>query len=1230
MSRSLRILVLCLGLLLIPGWIYAQGNLGALTGSIFDPSSALIPEAQITITNMDTGVKWEVKSSAAGYYRVPVPPGKYLVEARKEGFKAALATEIVVPVAQVVTIDLTLQVGATTQEVTVTTAAPLLTTATAEVGAAITPQEFQTLPVILSDGGRPLDAFVWESLPGTVPDWNGSASINGGQESSHLILIDGVSIARYDWDNMGEFQPGADSVGEFKVQMSNYSAEFGETGGGVLNFNLKSGSNQFHGAGFEYNINPIFNANGLLNNAYGSQKSNYKENNFGGNIGGPVRKNKTFFFFNYEGDRWRHLAYGGLTTVPTSDMLKGNFNAWLGSSVGTDALGRTVYQNEIYDPTTTRVVPAGGIDPVTGLTNNSGADATIRDPFDDGGTLNKIPAGEFSTATSTLLQYFPTPQFGSLTNNTPHYGGTCCPVFRRDAYTTKVDEVINDQQKLSVSLTVAIRHRWHNSPSSDSWSPWPSQPLTGAYSQDVGGPQLRILHTWAINDHSVNVLSLGYNRFADSNHNSTDNKFTPAMKIPGVPDNCFPGLSFSNSNGIAFVKSLGSSCGTIDPEESYLYMDSFTTTRGKHSLRFGGSYLRYRSNDYEPGAVSGSFGFNNLETSLPNFVNSTGHAFASFLMGAAHSATKSIYTTEPGYRQGVMAFFAQDDWRASSKLTLNLGVRWEIPTPRTEAFNRMAQFDPTASNPLPSGATIPGALVWLGHCTACVNRSSFQDYYFKEWAPRLGLAYQINNKLVFRGGYGISYQPPTEGSWGPLQYFGFNSAVVVHRQAGPLNKVNPVMYLSNFASGSAPGQVGMPAFTGTLPNTDPASMDGQQVDYFPANSLALPYVQNWSGGFQYQLPHQIVLEANYVGSKGTRLINRAFGGSTNAGPGVDQPYAKYMGLGDMLTDDFGADLSNPATAATLAQYGITQLPYPTFESDNAAVNNAQVSTGLTPYPQYSGVYNDSPGIGNSTYHALELTARKNSTHGLTFIAAYTLSKDISDSASALQYNTYIQDLYNRKLEKTIVGFDYPQTLKLTWIYSLPFGRGQRWLHSTGLADRLFSGWQLTAIQRYGSGDPLAIYSSVGSYITPTVRPDVLSGVPKTVTPVGLNANLAYDPNTGAVTNGTALLNPAAFVNPPTSGNGAALRPGTAGPFLPNVRGPGHESEDFGLIKNTRITERVKLELRADFQNVFNRTGLSDPDTSLGDGLPSQGGTFGLITGPMWGPRAIQMGMHITF
>ena len=262
------------------------------------------------------------KGSSAGYYRVPVPPGKYQVEARKVGFKVSLATNIVVAVEQVVTIDLTLQVGAETQSVTVTTEAPLLTPSTAEVGASLTPQEFQTLPIEVDDGGRQAQAFIFSSLPGAVGD-SYQGSINGGQQFSHQILIDGVTIGRYDMSggSMDEYHPGTDAIGEFKVQMSNYSAEYGDTGGAIVNFSMKSGTNQFHGTGFEYNKNPAANAAGLLVNAYpGSVKDNEKDNNFGGTLGGPIRKDKLFFFASYEGDRYTDFAYSGLTTIPTPAM----------------------------------------------------------------------------------------------------------------------------------------------------------------------------------------------------------------------------------------------------------------------------------------------------------------------------------------------------------------------------------------------------------------------------------------------------------------------------------------------------------------------------------------------------------------------------------------------------------------------------------------------------------------------------------------------------------------------------------------------------------------------------------------------------------------------------------------------------------------------------------------------------------------------------------------------
>jgi len=1226
MYKYLSIIALCLGLVLVPKWVSAQNQLGALTGTVLDTSGGVIPEAQITITNTATGDKSVVKTSTAGYYRVPVPPGTYQVEARREGFKASLAKNVLVAVAQVVTIDLTLEIGSTTQTITVTTEAPLLTPSTAEVGASITPEEFQTLPVFISDGGRQIDTFVWNSLPGTTPDWAPFQSISGGQDSSNSILIDGVTIGRYDSPNdLGEQSPGTDAVGEFKVHESNYSAEYGTTGGGIENFTIKSGTNQFHGNADEFNNNPIWDANGWTNNAVGGSKTNEHENNFAASLGGPIRRNKTFFFFNYEGDRKSLLAVGGLTTVPTAGMLKGDFSDFLYASnpvansgatpgvlntnptptvVGTDALGRAVNEWAIYDPTTTRLIPAGGTDPVTGLINNSGAAAVIRDPFPN----NQIPAGEFSTATSTLLSKFPTTQYDTLFRNLPYVGATCCPLLNRNAETVKIDEEISTKQKLSGSLTEAVRHRtFRNNPKSNSWFPFPDYPLTVDKVQSVGGPQLRILDTWTVNDHSVNTLSLGYNRFGNINNQSPDSKYAAAMAIPGISTGCFPVQTLSNKDQIPTVTQFGIGCSNREPVESFSYQDVYATTRGKHSLKFGGQYLHYRYDTFEPG--SSSFSFSSIQTELPGFQANTGDAFASWLMGAANGGSSQLFTTEPGYRAGLFAFFAQDDWRTTSKLTLSLGVRWEIPTPRTEAFNRQSEFSPTATQTLPDGTVLPGAIVWLGSCSTCLHRSSFQDWYFRDWAPRFGVAYQINSKLVFRGGYGISYQPPSQNSWGPLGLIGFNQGYTRFRASGEMATVNPLLYLSNFAGGPAPGPLGLVPPTEPLPNRDPTSMNGQAPDFFPAHTLDMPLIQNWSAGFQYELPEKVLLEANYVGSRGTRLENKSFGGFYG---NWDQVNSKYMGLGDTLVDGFQADLSNPATAATLAQYGITHLPYPTFESDNYIDS---IAAGLANFPQYSGLINDEPNMGMSIYHALQFQARKNSTHGLTFIAAYTISKDITDSDSVMYNNSSIQDLYNRRLERSIASFDYPQVLKLTWIYSLPLGRGQRWLNSSHTVDRFFGGWQVTASQRYGSGDPLSLTdANASTIINPYVRPDVIAGVKQTVPLHGLDA-INYTPD----------LNPAAFADPPLSPeNSFPLRVGTAPRELPNVRGPAHQEEDFGLLKTIPLTERVKLQVRADFQNVLNRVGRGDPDTGVNDGQ------FGLIEGPMNGPRLIQIGGHLTF
>ncbi len=1189
----------------------ALGQDGALTGLVTDQSHAVVANAAVVATETQTGVVTRTVTSSAGYYRIPVPPGTYRVEATAPGFETAVADNAVVNVDQVVTADFSLKIGATSERVAVIADAPLLTTDTAENVQSVSPKEYQTLPFILSDGARPLDAFIYSSLPGAVSA-DGGNSINGGQQFTNSILVDGLTLGRFDAnDGLAEFSPSTDAIGEFSVVMSNFSAEYGQSGGGIANFSMKSGTNQFHGSAYEYNENPIFNAAGFDENAADQPKSNIKQNDFGAMFGGPIRRDKTFFFLAWEGNRKHEFSLGGKTTLPTPAMLGGDFSSWLGGQVGTDALGRPVYQNELYNPTTTRNVAAGAVDPVTGLVNNSGSSAIIRDPFQSNGQLNVIPQAYFSTAVLPLLKLFPTPEFPGNIRNQPAFTGTCCPIFKEDKGSFKVDHSINDNMRLSGSLSWNARDRFNRI--GTTFLPFPGYPLNSVKEQVNGGPEARIQYTWTISPSTVNLLSAGYNRFPDLNGVSSDAKYS--MDVSGTDPACFSPLHFSAGNNpiTALQKQFGVGCATNELSESYVYLDTFTHVVGKHSIKVGAQFIRYRYNTLDLSDIGGTFNFSSTQTNLPGFTSSTGNPIASFLMGAPNSATRGIYSTEPGYRIGQYSFFAQDDYKITPRLTLNIGVRWELPVPKKEIFDRMSGFDPSIPNPGADG--YPGALAFLGNCPAsnCLHRDSFQNWDLKLFAPRFGLAYQITNKLVFRGGYGINYDPNIEFGYGTQNINGFNDEISLNAGTSATGfKSDPVIYLSQLAGAALPSgaQVGVPVYAGHLPNYDPAQVNGGFIDVLPGNSLALPYVQNWSMGFQFQAPRDILVEANYVGSKGTRLIQ----GDLEQNYNLDQVPTKYLGLGDILNDDLATDLANPVTAKVLAQYGVTKLPFPSFENNPTG---STVAIALQPYPQYAFINDNMPNNGSSTFHSLQLTGRKQSSHGLTFIASYTWSKTLTDADSAIYGSGgTFQDIYNMKLEKSIAGFDFTNYFKFTWIYELPLGHGHRFLNSTGKWDRLFSGWQITMIQNYHSGDPLAISGTVGSGINnPGIRPDFVPGQPLTISSSGIDT-----------VNGTPYLNPAAFTNVPTSPiYGYALTLGDVPRFLSGVRGPWGQIETGGLIKDTRINERFTLQLRADAYNIFNRVVRGDPDTSMGDGS-----LFGTITSDADGPRVLQFAARLSF
>jgi hypothetical protein len=1243
MQRFARLLLLSLGLLLLPNWAFGQGQLGALTGSVLDPSGAVVPDATIVITEVKTGVISTVKSSSAGYYRLPVSPGTYKLEASKEGFKTAVAENIVVPVAQVVNIDFNLQVGMKGEAITVTAEAPLLTSATPELGNALSPQEFATLPIAVDDGGRQLMTFIYSSLPGTVGgSWNGS--INGAQYFTTDILIEGLPVARYDLSgSISEATPSADAANEFKVQTSSYSAEYGATSGGIANFGMKSGTNEFHGSAYEYLSNPVLNATGwnvnqLPEGSLAKIKAPAKENNFGAVFGGPIRKNKTFFFFNYEGDRMRAGTPRSYTTVPTTDMLKGDFGPWLKDaqgnllSAGTDALGRPVYWYEIYDPTSTRLVPDGAVDPVTGLTNNSGSDALIRDGFGfdkvtglPGPDANVIPNSYFSTASAKLLSQFPTPINAQLGNNEVGYSGA--PRLTINKWSLKIDQNIGSKNKISGFWTYSGRQRLMAN--RGYWMPVPGYPLDPSKIQSIPFRLFRLSEDWTINDHTLNHFAVGYNRFGNFNGQpSGDVKGwlpsdlgiagTPNVKIPQINMASISAPAASPAAGKAKLLSLFGSWQrgiSFNANESYIYSDTLSYLRGKHSFKFGAEYRRYRMNDRETEGMS--FNFSYLQTALPGaYRKKTGHPFASFILGAADGGSRDVNTTTPGFRQGLYSFYAQDDWKATPKLTVSYGLRYEIPLPRTEAFERMSGLNPTMLNP--GADNYPGALVFLGNCQGCTGTGAFQKTYYHQFAPRLGLAYEATSKLVLRGGYGISYAPPIANGW-PGAAAGFNSSVpfgstsLYPREFR--NPVDPAIYWTQLASAALPawytsnGRVGVPPFKGTLPDRSPDGMNYQTIEFDPP-SVAQPYVQNWNIGLQYMLPSNILLEADYVGSKGTRLTAFDIANHTNNVP------TKYMGistLGDYLGWDIDDALADPVASAALAQFGVTKKPFPDF--------SGTVSDSLRPYPQFSGIYNSFPNFGNSTYNALQTTVRRRVAKGLGFIAAYTWSKTLDNTDSSIGYygGYYWQDFYNQRNEKSIASFDYRHNLKLTWMYDLPFGKGMKFLSNSGALDKFVGGWKITAIHNYHSGDPIQVYNgSVDSGMgTWGVRADVVSGVAQKVTFHGpLDSN-----------NGTQYLNPDAFASPPVDpiSGSYATRWGTSPRFLSNTRGPAWQSEDFGLLKDIRFTERYILRFRADFFNVFNRTGLGDPSTDVSDTTG-----FGKIYGVSHGPRNIMLSLRFEF
>ena len=1082
---------------------------------------------------------------------------------------------MILRVAQTGTVDIKLEVGAVTEQVVVSDTPELLESGSAEVGRYITPEEYKSWPVVVGDGQRQIQQFIFDSLPGTTGD-TFKGSINGGQEYSHEILIEGIPIGRADLSggNNNEFSPSAEAIGEFKLQTGAIGAQYNGGQTAVANFTIRSGTNNLHGSGFYYGQNEALDAANLNTTTPGNKKAKFREHNYGYSVGGPVwipkiynGRNRTFFFTNLERDNYNQQQFTGLGTEPTLEFKKGDFSRLLdpaytgdprsGTQVGTDALGRPIVFGQIYDPTTTRQV-SGGI---------------VRDAFQG----NIIPQSKWDPVATNVIQKIgiQDPTLPSLLRNIQTI--TSIPVFHLQTWGIKIDHQIDSKNHLSGYYNHSYRSRFNNG--GGRFLPFPGPASSSWQQQITPGNMVRLSLTSTISSRMINRVAAGFNRFLNQNgaYPTTINAgLAAAIGLQNLPGTIFPVFRF-NGPGSALqgnsIARMGVGNADSSPNGSWIYQDDLTWIHQAHSFHIGYEYKRYFYNDRAL-SDAGDFTFSARQTDSPGQLTSTGNAFASFLLGAVYRSSHNIVGYSQAFRQPQHGVYFMDDWKITPRLTVDLGLRWEIIPPFYETTGRMSEVSLAVQNP---EAKRPGALIFA---------NQFNDTYWRQILPRFGMVWRATEKLVVRGGYAITSTPPIANNWGYGGFtYGFNANVPTIAGTSPTGFADdPTIYLRN----------PYPSLKGSLPNTDPNSANNQDVATTSRDANRPGYTQNYNLTVQYRLPKDTVLEMAFVGNKGTRV----WGGTPGAG------YTDYNGLpsrllamGDILND----------SVSDHRQF----LPYPTFD------DSLSVAQALRPYAQYGQINEQFPYNSNSTYNSVQVTVTKHLSKSLGFLGAYTFSKALGyiDANGPAAYYTSVQDYFNRKLDRSITEFSVPHQFKLTWVYETPFGKGRRW--NLRWANPILGGWQFAGIHNYSSGLPIQVtYSgfSIPVGFATGIRPDQ----------VGTNLTFGSAPTHTDFSKGTPYLNPAAFAPPPITGNGVPLRVGTAPRFLPTVRSPHDMREVFRMSKRFYIREKTFFGIGATADNLFKRTSRSFLGLDIADP-----GSFGKLV-QRGGGRTIQVEGRVEF
>ena len=1150
--------VLLLVCLLAPVTAVAQVDMGSISGVIRDPSGAAIPTAKVTLTNEATGITVSMNSGAEGQYTFsPIKIGRYSISASATGFRTVQQNNVTVDVQQNVELDISLPVGQATETVVVNTVTPLLQTLDASVGQVVQEAAINDLPL----NGRnftflaQLSAGVTQGQQDTRGlGASGSFAANGLRPAQNNYLLDGID----DNTNLVDFlngtayavRPPVDAIQEFKVETNNYSAETGRSAGAVLNATLKSGSNAFHGSAWEFLRNDKLDAA----NYFETRKGEFRQNQFGAALGGPIRRDKTFFFMDYEGTRIRQ-AIPYVSTVPTalerssgytnlSDLLsQGPPPASCMQNPGqsgcvADVLGRGYTLGQVFDPSTTR--PAGS--------------GFIRDPFPG----NIIPANRLDPNAIKLLNLFPAPTNSGLFNN---YVSN--PVINNDTdqFDTRIDHNFSSKDSAFGRLSYVRNPDIIPGPFTgiaDGGAFYAGDQFTTSWNSALS-------ETHTFSPTLINEFRLGYNHLRAT-------RVQPNANTPGIPAQFgIQGIPQGNSNGglgsIYFtgLNYLGSSqyLPSIELSTTTQITDNLTKTIGRHTLKAGFEWQRLGSAILQPIAGRGTWSFSGLYTEVPTTnggntglaqmlltpIPGTVPGAADYVGGADSVSASNIANTSQKHEY--YAGYFQDDFKVTSKLTVNLGLRYEYFGQLIENYGNQSNFIPNFVGPAHNGHSaflltqkrcntpfspdFMTAAATDGIDIVCSSQPGLGVSQKKNFAPRVGFAYQFTPKFVARGGYGIFYGGFENSVVGTYFDFPFQYSLGYGYQVPNA----PITFSNGSIATLETGITGIPL---TPAAVEPGGVSFTGEDYH----MPTPYTQGYNLTLQYELSANNTVQLGYVGNN-----------------------VHHMGT-----------YVNPNTPQEILPPGLSPLAY-------------------SPYPDFSSYMTYSTFSGNSHYNSLQANYERRMGHGLSVLGNFTWSSCMNDATDVL--NPTALFIYRAPFLPGVgihgdfsrCDFDINKVVHLSGTYELPFGHGREFLgNSSGVLNAIAGGWDTNWIVTLQDGQPgtvpcsIATTSGFGCYALRVPGVDLYAGKH----------------------NQDQWMNPAAFATPPVATTIGQTDYSPLGGGPAQFRGPGFHRLDFSLFKQFQLNERFRMEFRSEIFNLTNTPNFSNPGFSL-NGVPAAPGAL---------------------